>query len=101
MNNKEINNIIDNITKDENLCIVRDLLETQGKKCCNKEMIYLGFQEMLGERDCELWICGDCGGIKYEIADLYDDEELWNLIEGYERELKDTKIFKKLKKEFE
>ena len=71
------------------------------KKCCNKEMIYLGFMENpLTERDSEVWICGDCGTITEHKTYNLDEEELYNFVDYHTEKLNKTKIFKEYLKNF-
>ena len=72
------------------------------KECCNKQMISLGNIPTADRtiQENNVWICGECGSIYEEKTSAYDDEDLWAFIENHEQELKDTKIFKELKKDF-
>lgn len=70
--------------------------------CCEKEMIELNmsYNSMdMNINTLHYFICGNCGRILYLNEEETDDENLDNLLETYEEELKDTKIYKEMKNE--
>jgi len=102
----DIENIMKNITEDENLCIIRQALEQQEKNkkvCCKKEMTYLGDVQGTDRtiNNDFVWVCGECGNIINERHQGLDDEDLYNLLSSYQDEMRNTPIYDKLKKEFE
>ena len=103
MNDKQINQIMDNINKNENLCIVRQALEQNLKVCCNEEMIYLEHPYILdvNTNEHKIWVCSKCGKLEEEKDLSLDDEELYNLLSNYQDEIRKTPIWEELKKEFE
>ena len=69
------------------------------KICCNKEMISLGDISQLPNMnviESETWVCGICGKVIQETSYDYDEEELYDFLEVYEDQFKDTPIWKQL-----
>ncbi len=82
MKEEEVNKIMNEIFKDENLCIIRNALENFGEEnnyCCNKKMVK-SFSYFNGA-DYESETCLECGSFKTITEGQLDEEELDNLRE--------------------
>ncbi len=80
MNEQEINKIMENITKDGNLCIVREVLRQQESKVCCGEAMQEGFN-YTNDQEYKSYTCLKCGSFITIVKGQLDAEELENLKE--------------------
>lgn len=88
------------LSQDTEKQIVESVNKNLNRFCCNVPMIELKNWDYLSDgtiTDGKKFFCGECGQMREELEICEDDEVIENILEHYEDELKDTKIYKEMK----